>query len=286
MRVLTFTGAMEVECIPINCLRVVDWLTSRKLLEKGWFSKAESIRNQIVKEMKEISKIFGLQIPSLNPTFNEIKSFLEEAIDKEGGRNIFGSCKGENSARLNTLVNSFMPFHLGFDGYLLHELVQFNLGNLLKKEQKLISRLESLESKKLQLLKSTSTHQSNFEDKCKLYSIKGDDIEGEITRSLDDLNQVAEKISEKLLAREIQDLINYYYEFIEWTMSSKAIRNIDFDTLIRNLQSKNDVECEITILESSESPFLPLLVDANVKNNILNDLTEVESLLNSSCCHF
>lgn len=253
---------MDEQNIPIdiNTSKLLDWLISRRHVNKDWQNSILKVREKINNAIQDmpahggIIKLLSGQHINYFHCLNIVDILKETEADT---KDLFGRYGSRRMKDWKEIIYSYEKdnIYLAEAAQILIRNVNFEVPSLRKQ----IARLEQTETdcaKKIKdYTKSENLAQNEFNQSCKQLGIPGNDIKMELIGLLNDLDSILRETEKRI--NEIQPAIDLYEAFNKFLLG-KDSELVVLNTLSYIVKNGNTTTYEYTYGEKPVAIELPL----------------------------
>lgn len=258
--------------IDINTTKLLDWLISRRHVNKDWQNNIIKVREKINNAIQDMPVHEGIVKLLSGQHINyfhclKIIEILKET--EKDTKNLFGRYGSQRMKDWNDIIAFYQKdnLYLAEAAQMVIRNVNFEVPSLKKQMQKFEQTQLECEKKIKDYTKAETTAQNEFTASCKQLGIEGVKIKKELIQLLQELPVIYKKSADKI--KIIQSGLEMYKAFIEFQLGKKQ----DFEilpTLQYLVQNGNTTTYEYTYGEkpiSVEVPPLNIIDDEDKKTN-------------------
>lgn len=253
---------MDEQNIPIdiNTSKLLDWLISRRHVNKDWQNSILKVREKINNAIQDmpahegIIKLLSGQHINYFHCLNIVDILKETEADT---KNLFGRYGSQRMKDWQDIIHSYEKdsIYLAEAAQILIRNVNFEVPSLRKQITRLEQTQTDCEKKIKDYTKSENLAQNEFNAACKQLGISGKNIRKELIDLLDDLDSILRETEKKV--KEIQPAIDLYEAFNKFLLG-KDSELVVLNTLSYIVKNGNTTTYEYTYGEKPVAIELPL----------------------------
>jgi len=221
--------------IDIAVRKLLDWLVSRRQVDKDWHKQLLSIRAKVGEAMKDMPEHHEIKELLSGTSINYFHCLKIVEVLKEteaDSKNFFGSYGSQRMKDWTDIIRDYQSgsVYLAEAAQVLSQLVAYEGPSL----RKVITRADQMEveceRKAEASLKREKEVREEYRKECASLGLKGENIRKEIIQLAVDLPQVYQNIAEDV--KELSETCRYYQEFINDTfdegLEEKVLENLAY----------------------------------------------------------
>ncbi|XP_049819769.1 CDK5 regulatory subunit-associated protein 3 [Aethina tumida] len=234
---------MDEQNIPIdiNTTKLLDWLISRRHVNKDWQNNILKVREKINSAIQDmpahegIIKLLSGQHINYFHCLKIVDILKETEVDT---KNLFGRYGSQRMKDWNDILSSYQKdnLYLAEAAQMLMRNVSYEIPGLKKQVTKLEQSQQECEKKIKDYSKVESTALKEFNMACEQLGIPGNNIKSELVGLLDELPKIYKETSEKI--KIVKPAIELYTEFTKFLTSKD--RNIEVLSTLKYLVEKGN----------------------------------------------
>ncbi|XP_023013682.2 CDK5 regulatory subunit-associated protein 3 [Leptinotarsa decemlineata] len=211
--------------IDINTTKLLDWLISRRHVNKDWQNCVLKIREKINNAIQDMPAHDGIIKLVSGQHINYFHCLRIVDILKEteaDSKNLFGRYGSQRMRDWQDILSSYQKdnVYLAEASQMLIRNISFEIPSLRKQVAKLQQSLTECEKKVKDFSKTEATALKEFSSSCDQLGITGDNIKTELVSLLKELPSIYEIASEKI--KIVSPAIELYKEFNKYLSGNKS----------------------------------------------------------------
>lgn len=231
--------------IDIHLKKLLDWLVSRRICNRGWHEAIVGVREKIggaIGDMPEHDKVKALLSGTSINYFHclQIIDILKET--EKDSKNFFGTYGSQRMKDWQEVAATYQRdnIFLAEAAQLLSQAVTYEIPGLKKQLAKTIQIQGDCDKKEKENSKKARDFRADYEKSCKQLKIEGGSkVRREIIALLDDLPQTYAKIAED--SRALLPAVEAYVAFLEATLDEAMFKKEDVLPALRFLVERGNV---------------------------------------------
>lgn len=252
---------MDEQNIPIdiNTSKLLDWLISRRHVNKDWQNNILKVREKINNAIQDMPAHEGIikLLSGQHINYFHCLSIVDILKETEADtKNLFGRYGSQRMKDWQDIISSYEKdnIYLAEAAQILMRNVNFEVPSLRKQITRLEQTRSDCEKKIKDYTKSENLSQNEFNASCKQLGIAGKNIRKELIDLLDDLPKIYAESEKKL--KEIQTAIDLYEAFNKFLLG-KDSQLVVLNTLSYIVKNGNTTTYEYTYGEKPVAIELP-----------------------------
>lgn len=234
---------MDEQNIPIdiNTTKLLDWLISRRHVNKDWQNNILKVREKINSAIQDMPAHEGIIKLLSGQHINYFHCLKIVDILKEteaDTKNLFGRYGSQRMKDWNDILSSYQKdnLYLAEAAQMLMRNVSYEIPGLKKQVAKLEQSQQECEKKIKDYSKVESTALKEFNMACEQLGIPGNNIKSELVGLLDELPKIYKETSEKI--KIVKPAIELYTEFTKFLTSKD--RSVEVLSTLKYLVEKGN----------------------------------------------
>eukprot|EP00047_Mylnosiga_fluctuans_P005802 m.242805 g.242805 ORF g.242805 m.242805 type:complete len:566 (-) comp14103_c0_seq1:131-1828(-) len=209
--------------IDIHSSKLTDWLLSRKKIQPNYAEAAAAIRPKItaaLADMPDTPEITALLAGSYINYFH-CKRILEILkVTDASTKTLFGGYSSRRIKDWQDIVKLYSTenCYLGESSTILQHDVSYEIPALKRAIQRAQARVQEIDHREHDLLKSAADYQHRFAHICKELTIEGVDIPKELASLAAQLPAIFERVTGLVRTADIEHALDLYAVFIKFTI--------------------------------------------------------------------
>lgn len=252
---------MDEQNIPIdiNTSKLLEWLVSRRHVNKDWQNNILKVREKINSAIQDMPAHEGIikLLSGQHINYFHCLSIVEILKETEADtKNLFGRYGSQRMKDWQDIIYSYEKdnIYLAEAAQILIRNVNFEVPSLRKQVARLEQSQAECEKKIKDYTKSENLAQNEFNASCKQLGIPGQNIKKELISLLDELPQIYSETEKKI--KQIQPALDLYEAFNKFLLG-KDSELVVLNTLSYIVKNGNTTTYEYTYGEKPVSIELP-----------------------------
>lgn len=259
---------MDEQNIPIdiNTSKLLDWLISRRHVNKDWQKNVVKIREKINNAIQDMPAHDGIVklLSGQHINYFHCLKIIEILKETEADtKNLFGRYGSQRMKDWQDIVSSYERdnIHLAEAAQILIRNVNFEIPSLHKQVARLEQSQTECEKKIKEYTKNETVASNEFTASCKQLGITGNNIKKELIQLLDELPKIYSETVEKI--KTVQPAIQLYEAFNKF-LTGKETEMVTLNMLCYLIKNENTTTYEYVYGEKPvtiETPALDIFED-------------------------
>lgn len=205
--------------IDIHAPKLLDWLVSRRHVEKNWMDSLQNVRSMIVdalKDMPEDARIASLLSTGHQLNYYSCKQIVEILKQTEAdSKNIFGYYSSQRMKDWQEIVKAYEKnnIYLAEVAQIINRNVSFEVPSMKRAITKADTLCEDLRKKAANSVKRSNQLQQQFVASAQALGISGNNLKQELLDQLEQFPAIMQSIEDEI--KPLGKVRQFYIDFVE-----------------------------------------------------------------------